>query len=249
MRESEIHISEIQRRQGHYDDALATLEKAKAQVQDSPELSLNEALIYDALGKYDQATGILNGLLDASSHPDGKYTDEEKQNRAYFLNRLGIIYREQNKTAEAVAAYKQMVDLGGDAELTPVTRPSLLARTDTRARSMPIAMRTSGRTRRQLRRRLPRRFRRTTTMQMVYAQQLADMGQVDQALTLAKAQLTGSPDDLDVRERLARDVHSAEAVQGGERAAGQGRDAGHQAGREALHAVSARRVLRTAEDV
>ena len=39
---------------------------------------------------------------------------QEKQNRAIFLNRLGMIYREENKTAEAVAAYKQMVDLGGD---------------------------------------------------------------------------------------------------------------------------------------
>jgi tetratricopeptide (TPR) repeat protein len=112
--QSEIHISEIQRQQGHYDDALATLEKAKAQVQDSLELSYNEALIYDALGKYDQATGVLTGILDSTSHPDGKYSEQEKQNRAVFLDRLGIIYREQNKTTEAVAAYKQMVDLGGD---------------------------------------------------------------------------------------------------------------------------------------
>ena len=59
--QSEIHISEIQRRQGHYEEALATLEKVKTQVADSPdhnyslELSYNEALIDDALGKYDQA--------------------------------------------------------------------------------------------------------------------------------------------------------------------------------------------------
>ena len=78
---------------------------------------MNEALIYDAMGKYDQATGVLKGLLDASSHPDGKYSEQEKQNRAYFLDRLGIIYREQNKTTEAVAAYKQIVDLGGDANV------------------------------------------------------------------------------------------------------------------------------------
>ena len=108
--QSEIRISEIQRRQGHYDEALATLEKAKSQVQDSLELSYNEALIYDALGKYDQATGVLTGILDTSSHADGKYSEQEKQNRAIFLDRLGIIYREENKTAEAVAAYKQIVD-------------------------------------------------------------------------------------------------------------------------------------------
>jgi len=106
--QSEIHIAEIQRRQGHYDQALATLEKAKSHVQDSLELSFNEALIYDALGKYDQATGVLNTILGSSAHPDGKYSDQEKQNRAIFLNRLGIIYREQNKTNEAVAVSESL---------------------------------------------------------------------------------------------------------------------------------------------
>ena len=62
--QSEIRLSEIQRRQGHYDEALATLERAKSQVQDSLELSYNEALIYDALGKYGQATDVLTGILD-----------------------------------------------------------------------------------------------------------------------------------------------------------------------------------------
>ena len=38
---------------------------------------------------------------------------------------------------------------------------------------------------------------------MVYAQQLADMGQVEPGLALAKAQVASSPDDLDVRQRYA----------------------------------------------
>ena len=37
--QSQIHISEIQRRQGHYEEALATLKKAKPLVPDSLELS------------------------------------------------------------------------------------------------------------------------------------------------------------------------------------------------------------------
>ncbi|HTJ29801.1 MAG TPA: tetratricopeptide repeat protein, partial [Acidobacteriaceae bacterium] len=112
--QSQIHISEIERRQGHYDQALATLEKAKPLAQDSLELSYNEALIYDSLGRYDDATGVLNKLVTDTAHADGKYSDGEKANRAIFLDRLGIIYREENKTAEAVAAYKQMVELGGE---------------------------------------------------------------------------------------------------------------------------------------
>jgi hypothetical protein len=38
----------------------------------------------------------------------------------------------------------------------------------------------------------------------MYAMQLADMGQVDEALALAKAQLTGTPDDRDVETGLAQ---------------------------------------------
>jgi tetratricopeptide (TPR) repeat protein len=192
--QSEIHISEIQRRQGHYDDALATLEKAKSQVQDSLELSYNEALIYDALGKYDEATGVLTGLLDSSSHPEGKYSDQEKQNRAIFLNRLGIIYREQNKTPEAVAAYKQIVDFGGDDYAIQGYQGEVDAYRDAHQWKDATAAAAEAANA------LPKNH----AVQMMYAGQLADMGQVDQGLALAKAQLTGTADDRDVQTDLAQ---------------------------------------------
>jgi tetratricopeptide (TPR) repeat protein len=191
--QSEIHISEIQRRQGHYDDALATLEKAKTQVQDSPELSVNEALIYDAMGKYDQAVGVLKALVDASAHPDGKFSEPEKQNRAYFLDRLAIIYREQDKTAEAVAAYKQMISLGGDSYAERGYQGEIDAYRDAHQWKDLTATAVDA----------AKALPKDHAVQMVYAQQLADMGQVDQGLALAKAQVTGSPDDLDVRQRYA----------------------------------------------
>jgi tetratricopeptide (TPR) repeat protein len=192
--QAEVRISEIQRRQGHYDDALATLEKAKAQVQDSTELNFNEALIYDAQGKYDQATQVLTGMLDASSHPEGKYSEQEKQNRAIFLNRLGIIYREQNKTTEAVAAYKQMVDLGGDDYELEGYQGQVDAYRDAHQwKDATAAAEEASKA-------LPKNH----AIQMMYAGQLADMGQVDEGLALAKAQLTGTPDDRDVETDLAQ---------------------------------------------
>src|ERR1017187_647315 len=190
---SEIHISEIQRRQGHYDEALATLEKAKTQVQDNLELSYKEALIYDALGKYDQATGVLTGILDSSAHPEGKYSDPEKQNRAIFLNRLGIIYREQNKTTEAVAAYKQMASLGGDYARDGY-QGEVDAYRDAHQWKDATAVATDA----------AKTLPKDHLVQLMYAQQLADMGQVDEGLALAKAQLTGGADDRDVEEDLAQ---------------------------------------------
>src|ERR1700729_18380 len=97
--QSQIRISEIQRRQGNYDDALKTLDKAKPLAPDSLELTYNEALLYDSLGRYDDAINVLTKLVADTERADGKYSDGEKQNRSIFLDRLAIIYREENKTA------------------------------------------------------------------------------------------------------------------------------------------------------
>jgi tetratricopeptide (TPR) repeat protein len=204
--QSEIHIAEILRRQGHYDDALAMLEKAKSQSQDSGQIDFNEVQVYDAQGKYDQATGVLTGMLDGSSHPDGTYSEQEKQNRAIFLNRLALIYREQNKTTEAVAAYKQIVGLGGDCNAAAVgddqSHPCYAqdgyqgevdAYRDAHQWKDATAIAADA----------AKAIPKDRLVQMMYAQQLADMGQVDQGLALAKAQL-GGPQDRDIEEDLTQ---------------------------------------------
>jgi tetratricopeptide (TPR) repeat protein len=190
--QSQIRISDIQRRQGHYDEALATLQKAKSQAQDSVEVSFNEAAIYDALGKYDKATGILSNLVDSTTHPEGKYSEQEKQNRATFLNRLGIIYREENKTVEAVAVYKQMVELGGDYQ-----RDGYQGEIDTYRDAHQYKDATEAAA--EAAKALPKDH----AIQVTYASQLADMGHMDEGRALAKAQLTGTADDLDVEENTA----------------------------------------------
>jgi tetratricopeptide (TPR) repeat protein len=195
--QSEIRISEVQRRQGHYDEALATLEKAKSQVQpgttEELELNYNEALIYDALGKYDQATSVLTGILNQSSQPEGKYSEQEKQNRAIFLDRLGSIDREENKTAEAVAAYKQVADFGGDyAERGYDGEVDAYRDAHQWKDAAAIAAEAA--------KALPKDH----LIQLTYANQLVDTGEVDKGLALAKAQLTGGADDREVEEDLAQ---------------------------------------------
>ena len=194
--QTQIRIAEVQRRKGSYNESLATLEKLRGSVQEgSPEdlqLHADEALVYDALGKYDQATSSLTKLLDQLSHPDGKYNDQEKQSRAFLLDRLGMIYREQNKTTEAINAYKQLVDLGGD-----YARDGYQGQID--AYRDIHQWKEAGQVAAAAAKALPKDH----DVQIVYAQQLADLGQVDQALSLAKSQLTNTPADLDVHERLA----------------------------------------------
>jgi tetratricopeptide (TPR) repeat protein len=205
--QSAIHIAEIQRRQGHYDDALSTLEGAKAQAQDPLQINFNEAQVYDEMGKYDKATDLLTVMLASSSHPDGKYSEQEKQNRAIFLNRLAVIEREENKTPEAVAAYKQIVDLGGDcnggvaSEDQPhpcYARDGYQGEVDAYRDARQWKDATAAAL--EASKALPK----DRLVQLMYAQQLADAGQVDQALDLAKSQLKGDAQDRDVEEDLTQ---------------------------------------------
>lgn len=177
--QSQIHISEIERQQGHYDEALATLNNAKPLAKSSLELSYNEALIYDALGRYDESIAVLTKLVDDSAHDDGKYTDQEKANRSLFLERMGIVYREENKTTEAVAAYQKEVLLGGDYARSGYQGMVDAYRDAHQWKDATNAAAEAAKA-------MPNDHQ----VQLMYAGQLADTGQVDQALALAKAQFS-----------------------------------------------------------
>ncbi|HET7104928.1 MAG TPA: tetratricopeptide repeat protein, partial [Terracidiphilus sp.] len=109
-----IHIAEIQRRMGKYQEALDTTQKALKKDPDSLEGGFNEGLLLDVLGRYDEAAKVFAHMIDLTSHANGAYTDEEKNNRGIFLERLGSVYHEQNKVDLAIATYQKMIDLGGD---------------------------------------------------------------------------------------------------------------------------------------
>jgi tetratricopeptide (TPR) repeat protein len=120
-----VHISEIQRRQQKYEAALDSIRQARKKAPAEPhdsgyneglllEIGYNEGLLLDVLGRYDEAIGVYDKMVELTSHANGAYTAEEKSNRAIFLERLGMVYHEQGKTAEAIAAYQKLVDLGGE---------------------------------------------------------------------------------------------------------------------------------------
>ena len=193
--QSMMKISEIQRRQGHYEEALATLNKAKTLngSNENLELSFNEAVLYDSLGKYDQAVITLQAVLNATDKLDHKYSDPEKSNRAIFLDRLGVVYQEENKTPEAINAYKQMGALGGDFVLQ-----GYQGQIDTyrMAHQWKDAANVAAD--------VAKAYPNNTRVQLMYAQQLADTGQAEQAIASMNAQLDringkGGPEERDAQ--------------------------------------------------
>ncbi len=193
--QSEIKISEILRGQGKYQEALDALNKAKATSggQNNLEVEFDEAALYDSMGKYDLAVSDLQTILTQTQHLDRKYTDSEKNNRAIFLDRLGAIDREENKTADAVGAYKQIVAMGGDEFVLRGYEGEIDAYRD--AHQWKDAVNASAE--------LAKLYPANRAVQLTYAYQLADTGSPDQGLTLAKAQLNNSDEDENTHVSIA----------------------------------------------
>ena len=143
------------------------------------ELSYNEALIYDALGRYDEAIKTLKHCSLRTAAPDGKYTDGETEQPRPLPRSPGIVYREQGKTAEAVAAYKQMAAAGRRLSRR-VDRREVDTYRDAHQWAKELQV---------LQRLRPRPCPTNHDVQLMYARQLADTGKVDEAIKLAEAQL------------------------------------------------------------
>jgi tetratricopeptide (TPR) repeat protein len=188
-----LRIAEIQRRQGHYELALTTLKKAKALASDSLEIGFNEALIDDSLGHYDEAVQSLQSLVKQTTHLDGQYADAEKNNRSIFLDRLANVYREQNKTDLAVQTYQLMVAMGGEyAEHGYQGEVDAYRDGKQYDKATQVAQQAAAAS------------PKDKTVQLMLAGQLADSGNPEEGIKLAKAQLKGNADDRDVNLVLAQ---------------------------------------------
>ncbi|HEX3471961.1 MAG TPA: tetratricopeptide repeat protein [Silvibacterium sp.] len=190
-----LHISEIQRRQGNYEEALTTLKKAKSLVSDSLEINFNEGLIDDALGRYDDAVQIFEKLVADSEHATGQYSESEKSNRSLFLERLAILYREQNKIDQAIATYQKMADLGGEfASHAYESEVDTYRDVHQYNKATQIAREAVEKLQKQ---------REQRGMKLMLANQLADTGHADEGIAMARSMLNKTPADLEVYRQLA----------------------------------------------
>jgi tetratricopeptide (TPR) repeat protein len=185
--QSYVRISEIYRRQAKYDLALESLKKADTLVPDSAEVAYNMAAVYQAQGRYDDAVTLLQDLLKKTDANQSDHT-----NRAIFLERLGMIYREQQNYTAAVETFRKMLTLGDDN-----ARGGYQEIIDTyrEAKNWPQATAAA----KEAVQKLPD----DRDLRMVLDAQLADTGEVDKSVADIRAMLKGAPEDREVYLRLA----------------------------------------------
>ena len=188
-----LRMAEIYRRNGKFDLALENLKKAESMVQDSMEVPYNVAAVYQAQGRYDEAAEILQDLVKKTDKADNNYSQSEKNNRAVFLERLGTVYRDNGNEALASETFRKMLALGDDNAERGYQQ---LIDTYREAKQWQKATDAA----REATQKLPE----DRGLKMVYAAQLADMGQVDSGLEQVKSLLKGTAEDRDVYISLAQ---------------------------------------------
>ncbi len=182
-----VHIGEILRRQGKYEDALATIRKARMKEPGNLEAGYNEGLLLDVLGRFDEAAQVFDKMVDLTSHANGAYTAEEKNNRGIFLERLGSVYHEQNKIAEAIAAYQKLIDMGGE---TAVRGYQFQVDTWRDAKQFDKAVEVS--------RKAVEANPKDRDLKLMLAAEMGDLDKTDEGLAMAKALLANTADDRQV---------------------------------------------------
>jgi tetratricopeptide (TPR) repeat protein len=191
--ETYAEIGEIYRKERKYDLALTNLEKAQSLVPDLEEVSYDIATVYEIQGRYDDAIKILNTLLQKTQSADGNYSESDKANRGIFLERLGSVYRDNNNTDMALSTFRQMLTLGDDN-----AERGYQEIIDTYRGNKQWQQATD--TAQEATQKLPK----DRELKMVYAAQLADMGQPDKGLDQVKSLLKGNSDDVQVYISLAQ---------------------------------------------
>ncbi len=188
-----VRIAEIYRRGGKFDLALENLKKAQSMVPDSIDVPYNLARVYQAQGRYDDAAQILQDLLKKTEKPDNNYTQAEKNNRSVFLELLGSVYRDNNNSQLAIETFRKMLTLGDENAERGYQQ---IIDTYREARQWQQATDTA----KEAVQKLPN----DRGLKMVYASQLADMGQAEAGLQQVKALLKGKPEDREVYITLAQ---------------------------------------------
>jgi tetratricopeptide (TPR) repeat protein len=194
--EAWLRLAEIDQQRGQMDAAQADIAKAHNLVSDSLEIAFAEAGIDESLGKYDEAAEILTRLVAqlTSNRPSGtKVSDSDRNNLMLFMDKLASVQREQKKPDAAIATYRQVIALGGDS-----AERGYQGIVDTYHEEHDQSKATAAA--QEAAKALPK----DRNITLLLAGELANSGQVDAGVTLAKSLLKGTNADREVYTALSQ---------------------------------------------
>jgi tetratricopeptide (TPR) repeat protein len=149
------------------------------------------AAVYQAQGRYDDAIKLLQDLLKKTEKSETGSSQADRNNRAIFVERLGMVYREQQNYTAAVETFRKMLPLGDENARSGYQE---IIDTYREAKQWPQATAVA----KEAVQKLPN----DRDLRMVLDAQLADTGEFDKSVADIRTLLKGGPEDREVYLRL-----------------------------------------------
>lgn len=216
-----LRTAQIYREMHQLDHAEENLLKARQYAPGSLEVMYNEAMLYQAQGRYEDAIRVLS---DAISGVKGQSAmmPSRRRSLAVLYQELGQLYRDRQSYQAAAYTYEELGHLGDEED-----RRSRMLLMDTyrEARDLPKAL--------QIGKEAVAKYPKDAAMQSREASLLGENGQTDEAVKMLRSQLTNSEADREtylniaqVYERSKRYKEAEEAARMAEALPGQPRENG-----------------------
>jgi tetratricopeptide (TPR) repeat protein len=194
-----LRLAQLDRQEGRFDQARKELERARTlsqpgetKIQDDMRIQYELALLEDAAGNQDKAIELLQGLVKSSEQAEDQYTPGEANNRAIFLERLGLIYRAQRKYQPALQAFQQIVALG---KAQAPRGEQLIVDTMRLTHQLPKALDEVNSA--------LQKFPEERSLRIIRAYVVGEMGQVGEAVSQLQALMNNTPADRELYLNVA----------------------------------------------
>lgn len=187
-----LRLAQIYRELHQLDKAEENLLQARRRAPGNIEVIYNEAMLYQAQGRFEDAIRV---LLDAVSGIKNQSASASSGSRALAIlyQQLGQLYREVQNYLAAVHTFEEMQRLGDEED-----RRARLLILDTyrAAKDMPKALETA--------KAALEKYPNDPALLASRAMLLGENGQTDEAVKILRAQLTGTEADRDAYLNIAQ---------------------------------------------
>ncbi|MFI5093075.1 MAG: tetratricopeptide repeat protein [Candidatus Acidiferrales bacterium] len=187
-----LRLGQIYRELNQLDLAEQSLTKARQYEPGSPEVMYNEAMLYEAQGRYADAIRVLSdavtGLKSGST-----VLPSRRRSLAILYQQLGQLYRDTQNFTAAINTYKELGNLGDEED----RRARMLIMDTYRAeKNLPKALEAA--------KEAVAKYPSDPAVVTSNALLLGENGQTDEAVKILRSQLAKTPADRDIYLNIAQ---------------------------------------------
>jgi tetratricopeptide (TPR) repeat protein len=187
-----LRIAQIYRELHQLDKSEQNLVKARQYAPGSLEVMYNEAMLYEAQGRFEDAIRVLSDAVTGIKS-QSSVLPSRRRSLAILYQQLGQLYRDTNNFQAAVYTYEELGHMGDDEDRRARL---LLMETYRAAKDLPKALQTG--------KDAVAKYPKDASLKTSEALLLGENGQTDEAVKLLHAQMQGSSADRDAYLNVAQ---------------------------------------------